>query len=352
VGGPAQHVLWLTGRLDSDRFETLLVVGKVEDNETSMDYFAEKEGVGFLCVPEMQRRIGFKDLLAIFKIYKIISDFEPDIIHTHTSKAGFLGGLSGIFYNVWRVICKKKITPIIHTFHGHTFQGYFSPLRERIFRSIERFLSHFPLGRQVILTLTPGQREDILRYLRLNNKRDKKSLARSVPDVRIMPLGIDLKPFVNISNLRGSFRKEFGISADTLIVGWVGRLTAVKNPSLFLEAVSICKKRCIQPVRFVIAGEGELRKVIQQEINARGISDSVMVIGNRRDMRSLMADIDILASTSNNEGTPVSMLEAIACYVGGDRLRSSSADYRCWRCKRDHIPGLERNLAKLDYPFI
>ena len=330
TGGPAQHVVWLTDKLDREKFDSLLVTGVVEDNEESMDYFAEETGVKFLQVPELKRKISLNDFMAIIKIYRIISDFEPDIIHTHTAKAGFLGGLAGMLHNIRRFIGKRRPVLILHTFHGHTFNSYFSPLARRVFLLIERFLSTLSFGRQIIVTISAGQKEEILRYLRLDGHRRRlpatdsrmtktkefsNNTGRSGSQVTVIPLGIDLEPYSDIKSLRGKFRSEFHIPDDTLIVGWVGRLAPIKNPALFLEVALKCKERCSQPVCFVLAGEGELRGSLQIKAERAGIDDSVLFIGNRRDMCSLWADMDILALTSNNEGTPLSVLEAMACGI-------------------------------------
>jgi glycosyltransferase involved in cell wall biosynthesis len=323
-------VVWLTGKLDQDRFDSLLVTGVVDDNEENMDYFAESNGVKFLRVPELKRKISLNDFMAIVKIYRIISDFEPDIIHTHTSKAGFLGGLAGMLHNIRRFIGKKRPVLILHTFHGHTFNSYFSPLWRRVFLLTERFLSSFSFGRQMIVTVSIGQKEEILHYLRLNGhvkrqlptdsrktkaKEFSNNTRRSGSEVMVIPLGIDLEPFFHIKRLRGKFRSEFRIPDDTLIVGWVGRLAPIKNPALFLEVALKCREICSQPVCFVLAGEGELRGSLQKKAEMVGIDDSVLFIGNRRDMCSVWADMDILVLSSNNEGTPVSILEAMACGV-------------------------------------
>ncbi len=330
TGGPAQHVVWLTGKLDREKFDSLLVTGVVEDNEESMDYFADDMGVKFLRVPELKRKISLNDFMAIVKIYRIISDFEPDIIHTHTSKAGFVGGLAGMLHNFRRYLGRKRPLLILHTFHGHTFNSYFSPLWGRFFLLIERFLSSVSFGRQMIVTISARQKEEILRYLRLNDhggrllaadsrktkaEESGNNIRCSGSRVMVIPLGIDLEPFAHVKSLRGKFRSEFRIPDDTLIVGWVGRLAPVKNPALFLEVALKCRGICSQPVCFVLAGEGELKGSLQKKAERVGIDDSVLFIGNRRDMRSIWADMDILVLTSNNEGTPVSILEAMACGI-------------------------------------
>ncbi len=285
IGGPARHVIWLTSRAGPD-FEPILVSGHVEANEEEMTAFCRAEGVTPLYLSGLGRSIGLKDLAVFLKILRLIHLHNPDIIDTHTAKAGMLGRSAALVLNLVRA---KRIRTV-HTFHGHVLHGYFSPLMTTVFRGIERFLGRFASDR--IIVISRQQFDELALHYRVAD-----------PSVfRIVPLGIDVNAFKPRS-------ADMGEGGANIRIGLVGRLTAIKDPFLFLEAGRIVMKE--EPrARLVFIGDGEMRAELERAAGAEA-----EFLGNRNDIENLMPTLDILAISSKNEGTPMSVIEAFAAGV-------------------------------------
>src|SRR5256886_8978404 len=155
VGGPAKHVVWLTAGLRSSECETLLVAGTVPPGEDDMGYFAEEMGVRPLFVTEMTREISLKDALTIWKLFRLFLRERPDIVHTHTAKAGTVGRLAGLLYR-WltpgTLLGRPRTCKFVHTYHGHIFHSYYGPLKTRLFVIIERVLARLVTDRIVVIS--------------------------------------------------------------------------------------------------------------------------------------------------------------------------------------------------------
>ena len=289
VGGPAIHTILLTKLLNPSRFSTTLVTGTVSPSEGDMSYLADEQGVTPLIIPELGREIRWQDdLIAFWKIFRLLRRIRPTIAHTHTAKAGMLG----------RLAAKLAGVPIIvHTFHGHVFHSYFSPRKTRVFIGIERFLAR---RTDVIITLSPKQREEILGY------------GIGQPEqVRAIGLGLQLQPFVECDRLRGALRRELGVGDDAPLIGIIARLVPVKGHVYFLEAAQIALN-AFPNARFLIVGDGELRQELERQADALGIRRSVDFLGFRRDLPEIYADLDIIALSSLNEGLQVTLIEGMA----------------------------------------
>jgi len=299
VGGPAKHVSWLSSGLDQKGWENTLVYGEVEENESDMEFFAREMGVRMVKLKSMARSISIKDdLRCLFEIYKLIQKIKPNIVHTHTSKAGFLGRIAAITYNITH---QRKIK-IIHTFHGHTFQGYFSRPKERLFLLIERILGRFS---DKIITISEQQYKEILETYKVGHPANHQ----------IVKLGIDTS-FAN-SLQRNSFRKDFKIAEDQKIFGIVGRIAPIKNHTLFLQSIADFNRiHTSKKTVFVIIGDGEPDLVagLKKQTHDLGI-DNLIFAGNQSNPSYFYGGIDFLVLTSLNEGTPVSILEAFACGI-------------------------------------
>jgi glycosyltransferase involved in cell wall biosynthesis len=305
VGGPAKHVVWLS-RLPAPEYKSLLVAGTVPPGEDDMGYFATEMGVTPFFVPEMSREISFKDALTIWKLYKLFLREQPDIVHTHTAKAGTVGRLAGFLYR-WLTPNALRGRPracrFVHTYHGHIFHSYYGPLKTRGFLLIERLLAKLITDR--IVVLSEKQRQEINERFNVG-RRDQFS---------IVPLGLDLKVFSNWNERGQEFRAEFGLTPHHIVVGIVGRLTEIKNHELFLRAVEIFKNEFSQSdtaVRFVIVGDGALRTTLERQVAALGLANDVIFIGSRKDLENVYPALDIVALTSRNEGTPLTLIEAMA----------------------------------------
>lgn len=292
IGGPAIHTLILSGSLNKDEYKDILICGKPAKSEGDMSYLAERYNVKPLIIPELGREISFfNDVKSLISIYRIIKREKPDIVHTHTAKAGALGRLAAFAAGV----------PVrVHTFHGHIFDGYFSPTIAKIFLLIERFLARFT---DRIVTVSETVKYDIVDQLKV--AKNKKSA--------VIPLGLDLDGFLQCEKLRGNFRKKLNLGDDVLLVGIVGRLVPIKNHKMFLEAAgSILKRKPAMNVKFLVIGDGEYGTFLRSCAKDAGIEEHVIFTGWIRDLAEAYADLDVVALTSLNEGTPVSLIEAMA----------------------------------------
>ena len=221
---------------------------------------------------------------------------NPDIVHTHTAKAGTTARLAAMIYNRFA----NGGTHTVHTFHGHVFAGYFSRTKSLMFIWIERFLAR---STDVIVAISRSQKEDLSRKFRI----------APAAKIKVIPLGFNLGPFLKSSRKKGRFKKSLGFRHDVLLVGIVGRMVPIKNHVLFLEVAGIFLEQNPHiDVKFVLVGDGELRETLEAHVENKGLKNHVRFCGWRRDLPEVYADLNILALTSKNEGTPVSIIEAMA----------------------------------------
>lgn len=298
VGGPARHVVWLTKMLAAPEFESTLITGTVPNGEEDMNYFASENGVSPVYIPEMSRELSPKDVVSLLKVFLRIVRERPAVIHTHTAKAGTIGRVAGFLYKwlLWRNV------KLVHTYHGHVFHSYYGKRKTAVFLFIERSLARVT---DRIIAISEQQREEISERFRVG-KPAQFSVVR---------LGIDLSPFENADARRGVFRNEIGASDDEVLVGFVGRLTEIKNIPLLLEAARIFKASRTEgspKLRFLIIGDGHLRESLERTADELDVRDVVTFLGNREDAGVFYAGLDIVALTSLNEGTPLSLIEAMA----------------------------------------
>jgi glycosyltransferase involved in cell wall biosynthesis len=292
VGGPAIHTVLLTHLLDKDKYPTHLVTGVEGPTEGSMRYLAEERGVETLIIPEMGREISWKDdIVALWKLMVLMRREKQDIIHTHTAKAGTLGRIAALIALFGR---RKRL---YHTFHGHIFHSYFSPLKTKVFMVIERLLGRYS---DRLIAVSENTKQELVAY----------KIAPE-PKISVIPLGLDLDPFAACERFRGELRKELGFDEDTILIGLVARLVPVKGICYFLEAVQCIAERNPR-VRVVIVGDGELRQDLESQAQALGLTEVARFIGYRKDLARIYADLDIVALSSLNEGLPVSIIEAMS----------------------------------------
>ena len=294
VGGPALNTILLSAHLDPERYETLLVGGRLEPGEKSMAPFAADKGVKYVEIPEMGRSVRWADdLRALGKMIRLIRRFKPQVVHTHTAKAGAIGRMAAF-------LCRVPVR--VHTFHGHVFHGYFPKWKTRIFMAIERSLARLS---HRIVAISGLQKQDLTERYRITRPHK----------CQIVPLGFELAKIV--SGERGRFRAQLGIAPETYLVGIVARLAPIKNHELLLEAVALWRDRnpeCRpEDARFVIVGDGECREALEQLTRDRGLSDFVVFAGWQSDTPSIFADLDLNVLVSHNEGTPVSLIEGLSC---------------------------------------
>lgn len=306
VGGPAQHVAYLTTGLVPHGFTTTLISGRIDEGEGDMGYFCEKVGARVEYLDCLVKPISpWKDICVLAKMVRILLSVRPDVLHTHLAKAGFISRIAAAL--VWPL----GVRPIIlHTYHGHVFHSYFSDRQNRLHLFLERLCARWT--HRIIAVSTKLQAELVHRY---------KIAPES--NFRVVPLGFDLSPFLARARKSGEFRRQIGVGGDTPLIGIVGRLTPVKDHSLFLDSFREIL-RTYPSAAAVIVGDGEDREYIQRYAEGLGIGDRVKWTGFMSDLPLVYGDLDILALTSRNEGTPVAVIEAqasgcpvVATDVGG-----------------------------------
>jgi len=290
VGGPAWHVVLLSAGTQA-RYPTLLVAGSVQRGEADMSGFARERGVPFLSIPELGRTLHpLNDVVAFWKLWRLCRTARPHIVHTHTAKAGTLGRLAAWLAGV----------PVrVHTFHGHVFHGYFGRLKTLFVITVERALARITTK---FVAISPRQAKDVARYLGLPLDR-----------VGVIPLGLDLDRFLRADAEleRRRFREDIGARSD-VVVTMVGRLTAIKNHELALRAFARLPHGSPRFLLVLVGGgeeEGRLRRMASQ----LGLAERVRFLGWRRDLEAVYYGSDVVALTSDNEGTPVCLIEALAC---------------------------------------
>jgi len=289
IGGPAIHAILLTAGLDPARFESTLVTGVEAAYEGNMLDLAAQKGVQPLVIPELGREINsLRDWVTLIKLYRLFRDRLPHTVHTHTSKAGRVGRLAARLAGV---------PVVVHTFHGHVFHNYFGPLQTKVFIGIERFLASLS---DRIVTVSEGQRRELADYR-----------VASLDKIVVVPLGFELDALFNCESLRGQLRQELGIAEGVALVGIMARLTAIKNHRLFLDAAKLIVEAG-QEAMFLVIGDGELRAGLEAYVAELGLEKRVIFTGWRRDLPRIYADLDVVALSSLNEGTPVSLIEAMA----------------------------------------
>ena len=303
IGGPSIQAVSLTTRLKAFGYESLLVHGTLSSGEGDMGYLLAQADVEALKISNLQRAVNLKaDLGAAYRLYKILRDFQPDIIHTHTAKAGALGRLVAVFHN-W-IPGRQHSVRIVHTYHGHVFDGYFGKRSTAVFLGLERWLAKWT---DRIVAISPLIAEEIGRRYEIGRPDQVCSIR----------LGFDRAPFTGIDDrLRHASRERLVIPDNTLVVTTVGRLTEIKKHDLFLEmAQRVCSSR--QDVLFFIVGDGELRQELELMAGTLGLKAVVRFLGWRQDLSTIYGASDLFVLTSRNEGTPVALIEAMASGIPG-----------------------------------
>jgi len=291
IGGPTLHTVLLTNSFSREQdFDSLLVCGQKNPGERDMYYLADQYYVKPYYIEDLGREINLtREVKSIYKVYKLLKEVKPEIVHTHTAKAGLVGRLAA-----WMA----GVPVIVHTYHGHIYGYYFGAMKTYFFLTLERLMA---LISDAIIAISPRQAEELAR-LRLGAKK-----------IKVIPLGFDFSRIIN--GQKGFLRKRIGLQKDVFLVGIVGRLVPVKNHELFLNAAKIVAGNCRHKnVRFVIIGDGEIdyRKSLEKKAEELDLTQKVIFAGWQEEMASVYQDLDLLVLTSLNEGTPVTIIEAMA----------------------------------------
>jgi GT2 family glycosyltransferase/glycosyltransferase involved in cell wall biosynthesis len=300
IGGTSVHVNNLTEYLNTNRFVTRLITGTVSPEEGDMAYITKFEKDVRFFIPELQREISpYHDLKSLFKVIKMIHCFNPDIIDSHTSKAGVISRTAALICNIFRR--RKLIT--VHTFHGNVLSGYFGRAKSLFFLIIERLLARIT---DRIIAISQTQKWELLKKYKIGSSKK----------ISIVKLGFNLEPFQSANRHKGALRKKLCVSDDTVLIGMVGRMAPIKNHRMFLEAgKQLIESQTNRKITLLLVGDGEERQQLEDYTDRLDIRENVVFYGWEENIAMIYADIDILALTSLNEGTPVSVIEAMASSV-------------------------------------
>jgi glycosyltransferase involved in cell wall biosynthesis len=295
VGGPAIQAITLTRRLEPLGYSTRLVRGLEGEREGNMDHLARQLEVVPTLVP-MGRDPGRGDLAALRRLVAILRRDRPAIVHTHAAKAGALGRLAAL------IAFGGRPPVLVHTFHGHSLTGYFSGPTAGTYRAIERWLA----GRtDVLVAVSPEVRDDLVGLGVAGRER-----------FAVVPVGFDLARFLDDADRarrRAGLRAQLGIAPDAEVVTLVARLVPIKRVDRFLQVTQLLADR--PAVRFMVVGDGELRDRLAASAEARSLGGRLVWAGFRHDMADVLFASDLVMLTSDNEGTPVSLIEAQAAAV-------------------------------------
>ncbi len=293
MGGPALHVAYLTDGLRTRGYDTTLVAGTLARGEDSMSFVAEKLGVEVVQIDELGREISpLRDLAATIRLARLIRRERPEILHTHTAKAGTVGRVAVLLAG------RRRPPIVIHTFHGHVLRGYFGPTRSLFFRLLERWLASRTTA---LVAVSPQVRDDLVELGIAPRER-----------FVVIRLGIELDERVAAgTNGRAESRRYLGISADRFAVGWIGRMTAVKRTDDVLVAFKQLRDDGIDAVLCMV-GDGPDREELERRAHELGVMRDTLFVGYQEDVAPFYAAFDALVLPSGNEGTPVSVIEALA----------------------------------------
>jgi glycosyltransferase involved in cell wall biosynthesis len=292
VGGAALSVLELAAGQRRRGHDVLVVAGRIPAGEASMENVAEELDVPYLHLSTLQRELSAtSDIATIRALRALIKDCRPDVLHTHTAKAGATGRVAGVLAG------RARPGAVVHTYHGHVLSGYFHPRRERAYRVAERVLAH---ATDRLIAVSEEVRDDLVRF----NVAPPEKFA-------VVPYGFDLDARVHSdAATRARKREEVGVGDDAFVIGWAGRLTDIKRPLDLVRAAA-----AVDGSTLVLAGDGELRADVEALADELGVRDRLRLLGYVPDMGAWYAAFDAFLLTSANEGAPVVAIEAQAAGV-------------------------------------
>ncbi|MDX6676987.1 MAG: hypothetical protein QOE31_1039 [Solirubrobacteraceae bacterium] len=298
IGGPAIQAITLTQRLRERGYATRLVRGSESADEGSMDDLAVALGVPTTLVARLRRDPGAGDLASVVALARLLRRDRPQLVHTHAAKGGTLGRVATLL-----AYPRRGTRPVlVHTFHGHSLTGYFSPRVARVYTTIERVLAR---RTDALVAVSPEVRDDLVALG-----------VAPAEHFTVIALGFDLTAFLDDTSReqrRAAVRASWGAGADDEVVTLVARLVPIKRVDRFLELATALAAR--PRARFVVVGDGELREQLTTSTAARELGDRLHWAGFRRDVADVCVASDVVVLTSDNEGTPVSLIEAQAAAV-------------------------------------
>jgi glycosyltransferase involved in cell wall biosynthesis len=294
VGGPALHVVSLADGLQGRGYETTLVAGEIARGEESMAFVAEQRGVRVVPLAQLRREVSpLHDVVAALRLARLVRELRPHIVHTHTAKAGAVGRLAVVLSGV------RPRPIVVHTFHGHVLRGYFGPLQTGAYRLLERLLGRVT---DALVAVSPQVRDDLVALGVAPRER-----------FAVVRLGIELdrRVLATGNGARTEARRLLGIGDGRFVVGWIGRMTAVKRTDDLLEALARLRGLGVDAV-LCLVGDGPDRDAFEERAHALGVARHVFSLGYQEDVSGWYAAFDALVLPSANEGTPVVAIEALA----------------------------------------
>ena len=300
-GGSPDIVRIICQYLNSEVYDVRLITGPTRYPGAKTKQFLEKFKTKSVIIPQLKREINpINDLLALFRLYFLFRREKFDIVHTHTAKAGALGRMAAY-------LARRPI--IVHTPHGHNFYGYFGKGLSKAIVLIERFLANFT---DKIIALTELEKNDFIRF-------------KIAPEQRLSVIyqGLELDRSMRLDEDRVKTREILGIGLDGNLVGMIGRLEPIKGPGYFVESAKYVAQN-FPKTKFIIVGEGSLRRVLEKKIEEYGLRNRFTLLGWREDIGAVLSILDILVLPSLNEAVGMVLIEAqaqgipiVATQVGG-----------------------------------
>jgi glycosyltransferase involved in cell wall biosynthesis len=290
LGGPAFHVSLLSGRIDPERFATLLAHGREAAGEASAADLARRYGARDVQVAGLRPELRpLDDGRALGALVRLVRRFRPHIVHTHTAKAGLVGRVAA-------QVAGRPRPIVVHTYHGHVLEGYFSAPVTAFYRALERAMA---ARSDRLIGVSQATVDDLVRLGVAERSK-----------FEVIPLGLELDGFLALDpRPRGAFREEMGVGDEELLATFVGRLVAIKRVDVLLRATAGARALGA-PLRLAVVGDGELRGELEALAADLRLGDAVRFTGYRRDLEAIVGATDVAVLSSDNEGTPVALIEA------------------------------------------
>jgi len=291
IGGPTNQAMILTEALNDAEFRACLLCGSVSPGEGDMTPEALAKGLPITRIPAMRNTGGVIDAVkTVWALYKEFCTRRPQIVHLHQLKARAFGAVAAR---------AAGVPHVVQTYHGTLFQGYYSPMLAAALVLAERCLGRWVVHHSI--AISEAVRRELLDRRIVTPRR-----------IAVIPLGLVLAPLLEASRHAGALRRELGIPSDAMLIGFVGRLVPIKAAHHFLTAAAEVVKTAHRPVYAVVVGDGPQRPQLEQQVREMAVADRIFFLGWRRDLARVYGDIDVLALSSLNEGTPVAIIEAMA----------------------------------------
>jgi glycosyltransferase involved in cell wall biosynthesis len=297
IGGPARHAALLNEALGTRGLDTVLVYGMPDPQEGTLDQLVTERSLRSFLIPELGRAVKpWSDVQALLRLTRLVFRERPDVVHTHTAKAGALGRLAASIYNAVRRRDRRCL--VVHTFHGHVLSGYFGSSASTAVRWIERTLARVT---DRVVTISESQRNELaFRFAIAPRKK-----------IVVIPLGLDLASLAALGGPQTDAKRRFGFDGSELVFGYIGRFVPIKDLETLLRAYREVA-RSSSRVRLLMLGDGQLRPQLEALARSLGVSDTVKFAGWQLDLPVVYSAIDVVVLSSLNEGTPVALIEGMA----------------------------------------